>query len=287
MTFCFVFLAKDRGGVGIVSDRRISFKTGFDGWVAERDDATKIGLLTPNIGVVFAGNIRLVQSIIQGLETSNLGNKPSQRLEVLRASVTEHYIRAANEDKAFLARDQNAQFIFFDSYRRHGRHRYRLLRMHLFYCSSENRVHVACREGRKTVWAAIGASPDVRRHLSDRAANAMSEFASRRGTVRSLNPKEIDALRAKGKSHSLAEFVLDTTGGEPVSRILETFKIKREFGPKAPDYTEMLANVASNEIQLCVEELRANSVEDVATISSRLHVATYHKAYGLHLSELG
>lgn len=286
MTFCYMFRAMDRGGIGIVSDRRISVRHGFDGWVPEADDAVKFGLLTPQLGLAFAGEVSLVAKIIEGLSQVDFCRRPSKRMDMVLSSVAEIYKRVVNDSPEFLSADSNAQFIFFDTYRRRSQQRYRLLRVNMFYHQSERRLHIAFSQGRNIQWAAIGASAEIRKSLADLASTAMSEFATRRATVRRLNVDELAKIEARRSGPSMSEYVLDTTGGEPVSRVLETHKIKREFGPRAFDYTQWLGIVAANKIQAGIAGLHSQGDEIGATIGAKLHVASYHSAYGLQLLEL-
>lgn len=286
MTFCYMFRAMDRGGIGIVSDRRISVRHGFDGWEPETDDALKFGLLTPHLGLAFAGQVSLVAKIIEGLSQVDFDRRPSGRMDVVRSSLAEIYKRVVEGSSDFLSADSNAQFIFFDTYRRHSQQRYRLLRVSMFFHQGEKRLHIAFSQSSNMQWAAIGASAEIRKSLADLASTAMSEFANRQATVRKRNVDELAKIEARRSGPSLSEYVLDTTRGEPVCRVLETHKIKREFGQSAPDYTQVLGMVASNKIQAGIEALHSQGDEIAATIGANLHVASYHPAYGLQVLEL-
>jgi hypothetical protein len=227
-----------------------------------------------------------VAKIIEGLSQVDFGRKPSGRMDLVRSNVKEIYKRVVEDSPDFLSADSNAQFIFFDTYRRRSQQRYRLLRVSMFYHQSEKRLHIALSQGSNMQWAAIGASAEIRKSLAGLASTAMSEFANRRATVRKLNVDELAKVKAKRSGHSLGEYVLDTTRGEPVCRVLEMHKIKQKFGPRAPDYTQMLGMVASNKIQAGIEGLHSQGDEIGATIGANLHVASYHSTYGLQVLEL-
>ena len=283
MTFCFIFLARRKGGIGIVSDRRISIQTSFDGWVPIKDDAVKFGMLSSDFGFAFAGSVDTVRLVINALAELPPVKAPSDRLNETSQRISQIYSDLVVQDPVLSGPDSGAILVFFDTYRRHSSQRYRLLQLELIYDTKEKRALVHRNFDRGRDWLAIGANLGVRKHLARCAITDMQEFARRRVRARLATKEEINKI-----SHSPdATSLIFEPGANPPWRELETYRMIRDFGDARMDYTSTLAAVASGAIHWEVKHLKSQRVAAMTTISQEQHVAVFHKAYGLRVSSPG
>jgi hypothetical protein len=117
MTFCFMFCARHKGGIGIVSDRRISIQTSFDGWVPVDDNAVKFRMLSKDHGFAFAGSVNTVNLVIDSFVKMLPLKRPSERLSETAQIIAQIYSDLVSYNPLIQAPDAGAILIFFDTYR--------------------------------------------------------------------------------------------------------------------------------------------------------------------------
>jgi hypothetical protein len=149
----------------------------------------------------------------------------------------------------FQNHSKSAAMIFFDKYRKRSANKFRLKRLVFSYNEQLNRAETACTHGRNFSCLAIGASLDIRSHLSGIGAAAIAELAGRKATIRPLNASEKKQIMRKREwSKDAAMYVLDTTQGEPFARVLARAS-SNISETRVPSYTDHLAIAASKAIQ--------------------------------------
>ena len=284
MTFCFVFLAHDRGGVGIVSDRRLSTTTTYGDVLVETDDATKVIQLTEKSGVAVAGNLKLLGKLTRCLPWIMNEARPSKRIEVATKYLGHLYGQTITEDPVFQDPAIGASMIIFDTYRRRTSQRYRIKRLVFEFNEQKQRPEIALSGGGDTDFLTIGASKSIRTQLGKMGASALLEMAKRNAEYRHATKAEVENLNAKHKIDTSAEvFVLDTTRGEPLGRATSSAR-RNVIGGRALGYTDFLAIAASAAIQHEVRGMHRHFYPGSMTISPNLHVGVFDVDRGLRLS---
>lgn len=284
MTFCFIFCAKHRGGVGIVSDRRVSIETKFDGWVPVHDDAVKFGLLHDVLGVATAGSVGTIRFILERLAQFPMPRKPSERLAKTARNILMIYNELIEADPSSREPEASAEFVLFDCYRRHGSRRFRLYQLRVRYDGFADRSVLDENYDRGRDWVAIGASQRVRQQLSACAIEDMRRFAQRKIRFRRLTEQEAGKLPSKEQGSAKAVSFRQEPGTSHPWRELETYRMLHEFGDARMDYASQLTAVASNAIHYEVKHLKERNFEEMQTISENQFTAVFHPAYGLRQS---
>lgn len=287
MTFCLVFCAKNRGGVGIVSDRRISIETEFDGWVPVRDDATKFGLINNAMGVAAAGSVYTIQLVLNRLAEFPVARRPSERLNEMTGIISKIYDELIAAHHRLRDPDAHAIFIFFDTYRRHSSQRFRLHQIQVRYNQLTGKGIIELNFDRGKDWVAIGASPRIRQQLAGCALEDMQEFARSKISFRRSTKQEIEKIPPAKRGSPEAAIFRQEPGINPPWRELETYRMLKEFGDASMDYAAQLTQVASNAIHYEVMHLKGLGLEEMQTISQVQHTAVFHPAYGLRVSTPG
>jgi hypothetical protein len=154
----------------------------------------------------------------------------------------------------------------------------------LRYDAKKRSALVQVNSDRGKDWVAIGATPEIRRHLAGCTIPDIQEFASRRIKVRQLTAKEIRKYSKSALHGPKAKLLILGHGENPPWVELETHRMLRDFGDARMDYTSILAKVASNAVRYEVAHLKRKRVVEIATISEELYVAEFNKAYGLRKS---
>jgi hypothetical protein len=287
MTFCLVFLAHDRGGIGIVSDRRLSTSTTYGDVLVESDDETKVIQLTETSGIAVAGNVGLLGKLIHGLPSIMSEAVPRKRIELATKYLSQLYVQTTTEHPVFQDSAIGASMIIFDTFRRRTSQRYRIKRLAFEFNEQKHRAEVALSGGGNTDYLTIGASKALRTQLGIVGASALFELANRKAEYRQATMVEVENIKAIHKIDPSAQlFVLDTTLGEPLARATSSVE-RNSIGGRALGYTDFLAMAASAAIKHEVRGMQQKFYLGSFTISPNLHAGVFDVDRGLRLSSSG
>lgn len=282
MTYCFIFCAGFKGGIGIVADRRVSVETKFDGIRPLHDEAVKVAMLNSEVGVVFAGTNILIHKILDKLMGHDLMSNPSGRREKICEIIPIIYQKLVQDDVEFRNSSDNASLVFFDTYKSRGNQKYRLLKIEVKF----NPEKVRCEIGRslkKSSYISIGATQEIRRYIDSHAIIEMQQFLKEPISLKVT--KNYESLTASSDAVGL---LMERGKGSPPYIEAEYNRLYEEIGEPASriDYTSLLVIRASHSIQFSIEALKKERRFMIDGVSLNLSCASYHSQYGLQLNFL-
>ena len=285
MTFCFVYNAHFRGGIGVVADRRLTSVTEFGDVLFESDEAQKIVNFDKSFGMVLAGNFALIQRLVNGLEGALSSGSPAGRLDRVCTTLRENY-NACIRDEAHL-RDPsiNASLICFDTRHNRGRQIYRIRKFVAYFDQEVGKFRAGWASRSRADWEAIGGTQDIQARLAFVARHDLAEAYHKGGSVELVSQDTIAKLSARYdvKSDPFI-FQIDSTTGERLHKSFDNFR--RKFGPLQYDYVDYLNTVASNAIQYEIQLMHERHEPFSDTISQSLHVARFIAGEGVTISSL-
>jgi hypothetical protein len=283
MTFCFAFNARDRGGIGIISDRRISNSTTYGDVAVENDEATKVFQLTESCGLAVAGNLNLVSALMFRLGSRAQMFSSQDRLENTTRYLGNRYIELVTLNACYRDPAINASMIFFDCHRNRSSTKYRMARLLFDYDPVERRAMIGRTFRQKYDWFTIGASKEIRTKLGQSGAQALSDLASKNAQYYPAPPEMVNKIKAKHDfSPEAAFYLLDTSKGEPMYRATDRNRLQGLEMP-VPGYTDFLAMAASATIQAEIVAMHRSFVPNSFSISQNLHVGVFEAGRGLRL----
>lgn len=289
MTFCMAFDCGDKGGVTIVSDKRISYENGFDGSVPINDDVQKVLMLPSGVGLTFAGDLTLIRDCVM-LSQAFRCSSPKYRLEEFRRHIFNTYRMLLSLRTELKNPVLKAEFIAFDCYKKRGHPRYRVLHILLQWDQDNNRAILGSSFAKKWKIKTIGSTDLIQRRLRQAAAENMAEFRSRRGSIRKATREEEAEFSKQGIHSETGEMLMiDTSLGKEGMPMWKLFSIAH-----LSDYKHLqnlhyawqlgLCAVAAieDEVRICKE----TGVTGVEGISSKFHLSTYTMQFGLQTNEV-
>ena len=286
MTFCFVYNARHRGGIGVVADRRLTSVTTFGDVNFESDEAQKILNFGKSFGMVFAGNLVLIQRLIVGLEDTLNSGSASGRLDRVRTTLRKNYNIFIRDEAHLSDPGINASLICFDARHGRGKQIYRIRKFVAYFDQEVGRFRAGWASQRGADWEAIGGTHEIQARLAFVARHDLAEACRQGGSVELASQGTISKLsgRYDVKSDPLI-FQIDSTTGERLHKSFDDFR--RKFGPLQYDYVDYLNTVASNAIQYEIQLMHERLEPFSDTISQSLHVARFIAGEGVKLSSLG